>query len=369
MKIFTSLIFALAIIGTQGKFNLRNYAQQKLKAVVAGAGVADHVVRDNIDSVIKSIVDRCFEAELGVDNGIITNSMSASKFDTPAAIDSINLCLQSSNLRLGHGVDAGLQTSMSAVQTAAEALVSSQKKYNTMIEEKTPGLESAMGDIQGAVQSAIKKLNKGYEKQPAEDPQQSAQSLKTFLASKEASLEDVRGELDTDFSTFNTKTSTDITELEAQIGHVAANETEFATKRSQLSSNQDTIITAIVAHYKEVVDGSFSRHPVSGNQGEGCGELDSYDNPEKEVAVLDMCGSGLACAKRDGAKVVNDMSSSEVANLEFSGYFVCSARTDQNATASEEKALSNDCKDGSGNLVAADLTSSGTGCNLVRLNA
>ena len=370
MKLITSLIFALAIVGTQARFNLRNYAQQKLKAQVSG----DHIVQTNINTVIRNIVDRCFEAELGVNNGIITNTVSASKFDTPAAIDSINLCLQSSNLRLGHKVDAGLQDSMDEVKKAAESLVLSQKEFNTMIEEKTPGLESAMGDIQGAVQSAVKKLNTGYEKQPAEDPQQSAESLETFLASKESSLEDVRQELDSEFDDFDSKTSDDIADLTKQIEHVARNESNFAVKRGDLSSKQGEIVTAIVAHYKEVDDGSFTRHPVSGNQGEGCGVLDSYDNPTKETPVLDMCGNGLTCAKRNGNNVVNDMSTSEVANLEYSGFFVCSTRTDANATTTDESILTknaNDqvCKDENGHSLPADGTSSGTGCNLVRLNA
>ena len=316
MKLITSLIFALAIVGTQARFNLRNYAQQKLKASTDQNETESHVIRDDVQNVIK-IVDRCFEAELGVDNGIITNTVSVAKFDTSSAIDSINLCLQSSNLRLGHNVDSGLTTSMDLVKQAAKDLVTSQQSFNTLIEEETPGLESAMGDIQGAVQSAVKSLNNGYEKQSAEDPQQSAESLETFLASKEEALKNARESLDDEFDSFNTKTSATIDRLTEQIKYVAANETEFKNKRNDLQNNQDTIVTSIVNHYKEVVDGTFQGHAVSGNQGEGCGQLVDgdgnvvFEGATHERAVTEMCKTGMTCQSRSSEGVITIMTSNE----------------------------------------------------------
>ena len=380
MKLITSLIFALAIMGTQARFNLRNYAQQKLKASTDDQNTESHVVRGDLESVIKKIVDRCFEAELGVDNGIITNTVSVAKFDTSSAVDSINLCLQSSNLRLGHNVDSGLTSSMDLVKVAAKDLVASQQSFNTLIEEETPTLESAMGDIQGAVQSAVKSLNNGYEKQSAEDPQQSAESLETFLASKEEALKNARESLDTEFDRFNDKTSATIDRLSEQIKYVAANETEFKKQRNDLQNNQDGIVSSIVNHYKEVVDGTFEGHAVSGNQGEGCGQLVDengtvvFDGATHEKAVFEMCKTGMTCQSRSSTGVITIMTSNEEKNLVFSGNFVCSDKPETDVQNGEQVQLPDPngqgiCKDSSGKFLPADGTSTGNGCNLVRLNA
>lgn len=380
MKLITSLIFALAIVGTQARFNLRNYAQQKLKASTDDNETESHIIRDDVQNVIKKIVDRCFEAELGVDNGIITNTVSVAKFDTSSAIDSINLCLQSSNLRLGHNVDSGLTDSMDLVKQAAKDLVTSQQTFNTLIEEETPVLESAMGDIQGAVQSAVKSLNNGYEKQSAEDPQQSAESLETFLASKEEALKNARENLDAEFDSFNDKTSATIDRLTDQIKYVAANETEFKNKRNDLQNNQNGIVTSIVNHYKEVVDGDFQGHAVSGNQGEGCGQLVDgngtvvFDGATHERAVTSMCKTGMTCQSRSSDGVIAIMTSNEEKNLVFSGNFICSNKSETDVSDGDEVALPDPnsqgiCKDSSGKFLPADGTSTGTGCNLVRLNA
>lgn len=323
MKLLTIVLFTLALCSTQAKFNLRTYAQQKLKA---DGTAGNHIIHSNtdIDDIVEEAVNQCFDGQLGKNNAVISNTRSVSGFDTAAAIDGINLCLQNKNLRLGHKIDANLTSSMDDVKTAAVKLNRANDEYNLLIEKVAPGLSKSMGTIESAVESAENELKTAYKESDGESSQQAAQSLEDFLSNKQAEYDHVLTALKAKFKEFNTATTDDIAALAEKIGFVKTNETAFSDSKDDLSSNVGKVVELIKAHYKEVVDGdSGTVNPVSGTAGDGCGKLTSTtDTDVVEESVIGMCGEGLVCVQRSEANV-KALSKSQQRNLVYSGKFIC----------------------------------------------
>lgn len=366
MKIFTVLLFILAVLGAQAKFNLRTYAHQKLQAV-ASESTNDHVIHTDADiaDMVDSAVNECFDAQLGKDNAVISNTRSATEFDVAAAIDGINLCLQNQNLRLGHSVDAGLKSSMDDVVKAAIVLNQANEAYNTLIEDVTPGLKDEMGKIGKAVVSAETELKTAYKASSSESSQQSAKSLEDFLRNKKGEYDHVLTSLSKKFTSFSSETEADITALGEKIAAVKIAEGFFDGNKTSLSSNKGNIITAIKGHYKEVINGTdTATHAVSGRSGEGCGKLtDLTESATVEEKVVTMCNSGLKCVLRNQA-VVDAMTKSERKNLKYSGSFVCSSYANADAT---ESSVAPNCEGYGSELKAgidASSTDEGNACNL-----
>ena len=315
MKLLTIVLFTLALCSTQAKFNLRTYAQQKLKA---DGTAGNHVIHSNtdIDDIVEEAVNQCFDGQLGKNNAVISNTRSVSGFDTAAAIDGINLCLQNKNLRLGHKIDANLTSSMDDVKTAAVKLNRANDEYNLLIEKVAPGLSKSMGTIESAVESAENELKTAYKESDGE-------SLEDFLSNKQAEYDHVLTTLKAKFKEFNNATTVDIVALAEKIGFVKTNETAFSDSKDDLSSNVGSVVSLIKAHYKEVVDGdSGTVNPVSGTAGDGCGKLTSTTSLVDEESVSSMCGNSLSCVQRTAANV-NALSKSQQRNLVYSGRFIC----------------------------------------------
>lgn len=332
MKIFTVLLFILAVLGAQAKFNLRTYAQHKLR----GDGTAgNHIIHTetDIDVIVDKVVNECFDGQLGKNNAVISNTRSATGFDIPAAIDGINLCLQSKNLRLGHKVDANLTSTIDAVKVAAVDLNRANDEYNTLIEQVAPGLTAEMSTIESAVTNAETSLKTAYKESSGESNQQAAQSLEDFLSNKEAEYKHVLSELKKDFQAFSTATTDDIASLSEKIKYVKTNETEFSNKKSELSANVEKVVKLIKAHYKTVEEGTGERNAVSGTPGEGCGKLTST-TPTGVVEQSDstMCDDGLKCVERSGNNI-KAMSNNQKDNLVYSGKFICVAQLVSGDTA------------------------------------
>ena len=146
----------------------------------------------------------------------------------------------------------------------------------------------------------------------------------------------------------------------------------FDTKKTELSNNKGLIVSQIINHYNEVDDGETDAYPhrVSGKKGQGCGTLAYVENGDNVESSNDkMCDEELICVDR-GTQAISalKLNTDEMANLDYSGEYVCVSEADTSLTAVSGASVTvnseTDCKnsnrDKRGNKKAS--------CNLYDLN-
>ena len=319
MKLFTVLILILAVIGTQAKFNLRTYAQQKLRA---DADANTHVIAADIAKTVRGIVDQCFEAQLGKDNAELANTVAVNEFQTDEAIQGINLCLLSNNLRLGHDVYANITSSIEALKTASEAVVEAQNLFSSAVKEAGSQLDVDVQKLESEIQSARAEFQSVFEQSESASPQENVDALVKYLEDNEGAFKSTHEDLKDTFEDFQTTKNDVKTQLKEKAKAVYTAIGTFITKKTQLGSNKDQIVGQIIKHYNEIDDGTNTTaypHSVSGKKGQGCGTLAYNETSDNvETAVKGMCGQGLKCVARGSQRISNlNLNDDEMANLVY----------------------------------------------------
>ena len=369
MKLFTVLLLILAVIGTQAKFNLRTYAQQKLRA---DAAANTHVIAADIATTVQGIVDRCFEAQLGKDNAELANTVAVNEFQTAEAIKGINLCLLSSNLRLGHDVDANITSSIDALKAASEDLVEAQNAYSKEVKNTGATLKTDVDTLESQIQSAREEFQSVFEQSESASPQENVDALVKYLEDHEGAFGNVHGDLKTAFDAFATAKGLAETALSQKATAVYTKKGIFDTKKDQLGNNKDQIVSQIINHYNEVDDGSTDAYPhrVSGKKGQGCGTLAYVEDGDNVESSNDkMCDGGLICVDRGSQRIsALKLNTDEMANLDYSGAYVCVSKADTGLDAVSGATVTvksdDDCQDSSRDKRGREKAS----CNLYDLN-
>ena len=331
MKIFAIALLALTLSATQAKFNLRSYAQHKLQKE-ADSEYHTHdsaVLSDNIANIVNS----CFDAQLGKNNGAFVNTVAVAEFDTKGAVDGINLCLQSSNLRLSHAVDANITENINTLKGKATVLVDAQQAFATKVKEEASGLKSSMSTLESSVANAREQFQGVFESSDTDTPQEKVEALVDYLDNKDSSYGATHDSLKSAFEAFNQLQSDAKNNLSSLLEAIKNATDEFDAARDDVSGNQAKIAEDIEAHYKEVPnddDTTEFPHPVSGTAGEGCGKLVASvaDGAlDKEQADSNMCSSGLKCLPRTGIVALHGGLVNDRGNLEYSGFYICVSDT------------------------------------------
>ena len=327
MKIFAIALLALTLSATQAKFNLRSYAQHKLqKEADSEYHTHDSAV---LSGNIATIVNSCFDAQLGKNNGALVNTVAVAEFDTQGAVNGINLCLQASNLRLSHAVDANITGNINVLKNKAKDLVDAQQKFATKVKEEASGLKSSMSSLESSVANAREQFQGVFESSDTDTPQEKVAALIEYLDNKDSSYGATHDSLKTAFAAFNELQTAAKGNLSSLLKAIKNATDNFDAARNDVSGNQAKIAEDIEAHYKEVPNDDETSdfpHPVSGSSGEGCGVLDASvtdGDLDEEKANEKMCADGLTCVSRKSQKLVDSVLNDDKGNLEYSGYFVC----------------------------------------------
>lgn len=402
MKLFSSIIFILAIVGTQGKFNLRTYAQQKLnnKQVLQGAvDSSSHVVHEDVTSRVTELVDLCFEKVLGFDNSALQTTKQVEDFQQGTAMDALNMCLQSQNLRLGHSQETSFGSKINAAKAAADTLIAAENAFKADRDAIATNITNELSDLETDASQAKNSLVSSVQVSGTENAVDAGKSIENAADSKEKSLNNTKAEIVKMFSDFQTNTLEEKTLTESHVSAIATARTAFEESLQNLTTEKGTLITSIVGHYNDALDTDCSGeseqakfegedsvatagceyfpHPVSGHPGQSCGMIRDADkvaedangdvgmpSAGKESAVPRMCGSGLACLVRDDGNAI--IATKYQGNLEHSGYFVCVSDDDPNNPLSE---VSNGLENGGIDCSGVTSAQSGTAstCNLYLL--
>ena len=400
MKLFSSIIFILAIVGTQAKFNLRTYAQYKLnnKPVLQGAvNSSTHVVHEDVTTRVTELVDLCFEKVLGFDNSALQTTKQVEDFQQGTAMDALNMCLQSQNLRLGHSQEASFGTKINAAKAAADTLIAAENAFKADRDAIATNITNELSDLETDASQAKNSLVSSVQVSGTENAVDAGKSIQNAADSKEKSLNNTKAEIVKMFSDFQSNTLEEKTLTENHVSAIASARTAFKASLADLSVEKGLLITSIVGHYNDALDtdcsgeteekkfsGSVSTagceyfpHPVSGHPGQSCGMIRNADKVKEddngdvgmpsagnETALPRMCGSGLACLARTDQNAV--IASKYQGNLEHSGFYVCVSDPDpNNPLAGVSRGLKNDNVDCSGVTSAQSGTAST--CNLYLL--
>ena len=403
MKLISSIIFILAIVGTQDKFNLRTYAQHKLnnKQVLQGAvNSSSHIVHEDVTTRVTELVDLCFEKVLGFDNSALQTTKQVEEFQQGTAMDALNMCLQSQNLRIGHQQETSFGTKINAAKAAADTLIAAENAFRADRDAIATSITNELSDLETDAAQAKNQLVSSVQVSGTENAVDAGKSIENAADSKEKSLNNTKAEIVKMFSDFQTNTLEEKTLTENHVTAIETARTAFKASLTALTTEKGSLITSIVGHYNDALDTDCSGeteqtkfkgnvttpgceyfpHPVSGHPGQSCGMIRDTDkvaedvngdvgmpdstNTGTESAVKRMCGTGLTCLARDDSNAI--IAEKYQGNLEHSGFFVCVSDPNRDFTGSEK-----DVDDVNSGVDCSGVTSAQTGtastCNLYLL--
>ena len=400
MKLFSSIIFILAIVGTQAKFNLRTYAQHKLnnKQVLQGAvNSGTHVVHDDVTTRVTELVDLCFKKVLGFENSALQTTKQVEDFQEQSAMDALNMCLQSQNLRLGHSQETSFGSKIGVAKAAADVLIAAENAFKADRDAIATNITNELQTLQDEAETTKNGIVDKIKVSGTETAVDAGKSIEKAAEAKESGLNEIKKEIVAMFSKFRDNTLEEKDLTETHVSAIASARAAFEQTLVNMTNEKQSLITSIVGHYNDALDTDCSDeteenkfsgsvetagceyfpHPVSGYPGQSCGMIRDADkvaedangdvgmpSAGKESAVPRMCGSGLACLVRDDGNAI--IATKYQGNLEHSGYFVCVSDDDPNNPLSE---VSNGLENGGIDCSGVTSAQSGTAstCNLYLL--